>query len=161
MAKSFITFVISVITYVKSSVRFDDLQVFDDKKSSKNNIFYQRMYIAKNIKFLRGTAGLNQTELGERVGKTKEAISTYERGKNEPSIEVLFELARFFDVAVEDMVLRDIEKEGSSDKPAPTSATISDDEVMRLNELMMHRIRELEREIKADNPDLAKKLGIK
>lgn len=119
------------------------------------------MYLQQNIKFLRKSKGLSQTDLGDRVSKTSEVISTYERGVTIPSLEAIIEMCKLFDVAIDDLIFRNIEKEGTSDKPAPTSSTISDEEVMTINELMMHRIRELEREIKADNPDLATKLGIK
>ena len=118
------------------------------------------MYISKNIKFLRKASGLNQTDLGEKVGKTKEAISTYERGKNEPSIEIVFSLARLFDVAVEDLVLRDIEKDGTSGNPAPQSNEVDDDALMKINKLLEKRVITLEREIRRTNPDLADELGI-
>ena len=119
------------------------------------------MHIGKNIKFLRKSKGLNQSKLGELVDISNATVSSYESGVNQPGIDTVAKLAMVLEVSIDDLIFRDIEKEGTSNKPAPKSGKISDDEVMQLNELMMHRIRELEREIKMDNPELARKLGIK
>lgn len=119
------------------------------------------MHISKNIRFLRKSKGWNQSRLGELVEISNATVSSYESGVNQPGIDTVVKLAMVLEVSIDDLIFRDIEKEGTSDKPAPTSAEISDEEVMTINELMMHRIRELEREIKAENPELARKLGIK
>lgn len=115
------------------------------------------MYLSKNIKYLRRSIGLNQTQLGERVGKTKEVISTYERGKIQPPIDVVLALSKVFNITMEDLLVRNIEKEGlpQTIKPEPKDETL-----VQMNQLMAQRIKELEREIRRHNPELAEELGI-
>lgn len=118
------------------------------------------MYIGQNIRFLRKKLRFNQTELGERAGVSKGAISSYESGSSIPGIDTLAKIAKIFEVAVDDILFRNIEKEGTSDLPAPKTDTIDDDNVMRINKLMEQRIIVLEREIRRTNPNLADELGI-
>ena len=145
------TKVVKVIKKVKFNETIFDLP---------NYIFNFKMHLGKNIKFLRKKLKVNQSEIGERVGVSKAAISSYEGGGSVPGIDTLIQLAMVFEVSIDDLLLRDIEKTGTSDKPIQITKEIDDEKVMTINKLMEHRIRELEREIKANNPDLAIKLGI-
>jgi putative transcriptional regulator len=54
-----------------------------------------------NVKQLRDARGLTQTELGERVGVSRQAINAIETGKFDPSIWLAYDLARFFGVSIE------------------------------------------------------------
>lgn len=119
------------------------------------------MHIGQNIKFLRKKQGLNQTQLGEALGITKGAVSGYENGSSIPGVETLIKIAQLLEISVDDLIFRNIEKQGTSGDPAPKGDELEDQTLIRLNELLETRVRELEREIKQDNPDLAKKLGIK
>lgn len=60
-----------------------------------SNIFPQR------LKELRLKKGLTQTELGEKVGVTKQTIINYEKGTTEPSFENLIKLADLFEVSLD------------------------------------------------------------
>ncbi|PHN00799.1 helix-turn-helix transcriptional regulator [Flavilitoribacter nigricans] len=119
------------------------------------------MYLSKNIKFLRKNLKLSQTELGKRVQKTKEVISAYERGVTTPPLDVVIDLCRLFGLPLDDLVFRDLAKEGASEKPLremeklPATSSSPD-----INRLMAQRIKELEREIRRHNPGLADELGI-
>ncbi|MCI5972859.1 MAG: helix-turn-helix transcriptional regulator [Anaerococcus sp.] len=46
---------------------------------------------------------MNQTELGEKVGVSRQTISLIERGDYNPSVVVALSLARVFEVNVEDI----------------------------------------------------------
>lgn len=59
--------------------------------------------IAKNIKALRTAKGITQEELAERLHVTRQAISSWENGKNQPDIQTLENLAKVFDVTVEEV----------------------------------------------------------
>ncbi|PHN05871.1 helix-turn-helix transcriptional regulator [Flavilitoribacter nigricans] len=118
------------------------------------------MYLEQNIRFLRKSNGINQTDLGKRVGKSKEVISTYERGKIQPPIDVVFELSKVFQVSMEDLLMRDIETHGTSGTPPSEEERISDERIMQINKLLEQRVQTLEREIRRNNPDLADELGI-
>lgn len=54
--------------------------------------------IKDNIKRLRENAGLSQEELGDKIGKTRSAVSQYESGKIVPRMGVIEDLAAIFHV---------------------------------------------------------------
>lgn len=118
------------------------------------------MYLSQNVKFLRKRRGLNQTALGEKLGITKGAVSGYESGASLPGVETLVKIAQLLAVSIDDLVFRDIEKEGTSGAPAPQSIDPAEQTFKRLNELLEARVKTLEREIRKNNPDLADELGI-
>lgn len=60
--------------------------------------------IAKNIKRLRQKKGLTQEELAEKLFVTRQAVSNWETGKNQPDIELLKSLAETFEVDVTEML---------------------------------------------------------
>lgn len=59
--------------------------------------------LVNNLSSLRKEKGLNQTELGEKVGVSRQTISLIERGDYNPSVLVSLSLARVFEVNVEDI----------------------------------------------------------
>ena len=50
----------------------------------------------ENVKKLRKARGWTQTELGEKIGVSKNSISAWEQGKSEPKGESLSKLADLF-----------------------------------------------------------------
>lgn len=52
------------------------------------------------LKELRNNAGLDQIEVGEVIGKSRQTISAYENGTATPSISVLSQLAAVYDVDI-------------------------------------------------------------
>lgn len=59
--------------------------------------------LVNNLSVLRKKKGLNQTDLGELVGVSRQTISLIERGDYNPSVMVALSLARVFDVSVEEI----------------------------------------------------------
>ena len=55
----------------------------------------------KTLRFLRGE--MNQGELGEKVGVTRQTIAAIEQGKYSPSLEVAFRIALIFGKPLEDV----------------------------------------------------------
>ncbi len=53
----------------------------------------------EKIRNLREDLGLNQTELGEKVGMTQRKISYIENNRFEPSIDDIRQLCLFFDIS--------------------------------------------------------------
>ncbi|MFB6126845.1 MAG: helix-turn-helix transcriptional regulator [Halolamina sp.] len=49
----------------------------------------------------REECGMSQADLAEAVGVTRQTINSIERGRYDPSLELAFELARFFECRVE------------------------------------------------------------
>lgn len=69
--------------------------------------------IAKNIKKLRQKKSLTQEELAEKLFVTRQAVSNWETGKNQPDIELLKSLAETFEVDVTELLYEpqsDVEK---------------------------------------------------
>lgn len=119
------------------------------------------MYLSQNIRYLRKQLRLSQTELGKRISKSKEVVSTYERGGTTPPLEALTNLCRLFKISLDDLVFRDLAKDGQKEKPTGKLDKTNEQSLKQLNHLMSLRINELEREIRRHNPELAKELGIK
>lgn len=59
--------------------------------------------LVNNLSVLRKEKGINQTDLGDMVGVSRQTISLIERGDYNPSVMVALSLAKVFDVSVEDI----------------------------------------------------------
>lgn len=57
--------------------------------------------IGQKIALLRGQMGIKQNELAEKLFVTHQAVSKWENGKSIPSIEILYELTKFFKVSID------------------------------------------------------------
>lgn len=62
---------------------------------------------SNRIKELRLSKSLNQEQLADRIGLTKQAISQYETGSRKPSFEVLEALCDFFNVSSDYLLGKD------------------------------------------------------
>lgn len=85
---------------------------------------------SNRIRELRQSKSLNQEQLAEQIGLTKQAISQYERGERRPSMAVLESLCDFFNVSSDyllgkdDVTLRFVGKEDIERLEAPRSVRI-------------------------------------
>lgn len=64
----------------------------------KNNVF------GKNLKDLRIENGLSQRALGEFFGVCNQTISFWETGSREPDLDALLNIARYFNVTVDELL---------------------------------------------------------
>ncbi|WP_424016864.1 helix-turn-helix transcriptional regulator [Halorientalis pallida] len=55
--------------------------------------------------------GLSQRELAEHVGVTRQTINAVEGNRYDPSVELVFKLAAFFECPVEDVFHPEVEME--------------------------------------------------
>ncbi len=60
--------------------------------------------IGKNLLNLRKQKKLTQLELAEKLSYSDKSISKWEKGESLPSIEILYELAKFYNVSLDDLV---------------------------------------------------------
>ena len=60
--------------------------------------------IGKNIKKHRLEKGMTQDQLAEKLNVTRQAVSNWETGKTQPSIETLTAMATHFDISVEALI---------------------------------------------------------
>jgi len=70
-----------------------------------------KLYIGENLKRLRNEKSITQDTLAEYLGVTYQAVSRWENGQAYPDIELLPELARFFEVSLEELMGTESDKE--------------------------------------------------
>jgi len=63
------------------------------------------MPVQNRLKDFRSSKGLNQQEMGERVGVSRQTISLIERGDYSPSITLALKIAHFFETSVEEIFI--------------------------------------------------------
>jgi len=56
-----------------------------------------------NLKVWRAKADVTQEELAKELGVARQTINATERGRYDPSLELAFQLAHYFDCAIEDI----------------------------------------------------------
>ena len=61
------------------------------------------MPLKNNLKSYRKRLKINQSELGKKVGVSRQTISSIERGKYNPSVVLALKIARVFDTSVEEI----------------------------------------------------------
>lgn len=59
--------------------------------------------ISDEIKRLRQSFGISQTELGKRMGVRQSTVAMWEIGKNSPGYDMLLRLSQFFGVSVSEL----------------------------------------------------------
>lgn len=64
--------------------------------------------IGKNIKKIRTTKGLNQTEFGKIFNLTRGSIGSYEEGRAEPKIETLKLIANKFSISLDHIITTEL-----------------------------------------------------
>lgn len=75
------------------------------------------MHIGENIKYLRTQRGYSQEELAKALGyKSYTTITKWESGVSEPTLKMTNEIARFFNVSVNDLCYTHLESPSKSSK---------------------------------------------
>ena len=62
------------------------------------------MTISQNLKDLRRLSGMTQEQVAEKVGLTRQAISSYESGRTQPDLAMLEKLAEVYGVEITDVL---------------------------------------------------------
>lgn len=65
-------------------------------------------FLGHNIRILRESHNMSQSELADAIGKTRSAISQFENEANEPSTETIRSIAKALDVSVSELIDRKI-----------------------------------------------------
>lgn len=68
--------------------------------------------LGKNLKYLRKKEGFDQKVIGDLMGVQTPTVSKYESGMVQPSLGGLVNLAEFFGITTDDLLKKDLEKEG-------------------------------------------------
>ncbi len=61
------------------------------------------MPLLNHLKEYRARIGVNQQEMGQLVGVSRQTISQIERGDYSPSVTLALKIAKVFEVTVEDI----------------------------------------------------------
>lgn len=59
--------------------------------------------VQNDLKVRRAEAEVTQAQLADAVSVSRQTINAIERGRYDPSLELAFDLAEFFDCAIEDI----------------------------------------------------------
>ena len=78
--------------------------ILNDAKRRKIMLVVYMILFGKKLKQLRQEKELTQQELADRLSLTRATISSYERSALYPSVEVLVEICRFFNVSADYML---------------------------------------------------------
>ena len=62
------------------------------------------MTFGEKLKFLRYEKGLTQDDIGYLLNVTKSCISCYESGTRQPSLDILIQLASYFQVSIDFLI---------------------------------------------------------
>ena len=67
-----------------------------------------KIKFSQNLRLLRETEKLKQSELAQKLGVTQRKVSYWETGKIEPNLEDLCKIADFFIVSIDDLIGRSL-----------------------------------------------------
>jgi len=59
--------------------------------------------VENNLRVLRATRNITQEELAKTLGVTRQTIHAIESGKYNPSLDLAFKLAGYFETRIEDI----------------------------------------------------------
>lgn len=65
-------------------------------------------YISQNIKYLRDIKNLNQEEFGKLFGVQRSTVACWESGERKPKTEILREIAKHYDIIIDDLLYCDL-----------------------------------------------------
>lgn len=78
---------------------------------------------AKNLRYLREKSGMEQMDLAKELGrKSSSSISEWEKGKYTPKMGVLSQIAKIFNVNIDDLMERDLSNPSSQSRKAFTTS---------------------------------------
>lgn len=82
----------------------------------------KKEYVGNKLRELREGEGLTLKDVGNEIGIKPQTLSYYEKGERSINIDVLFELAQFYQVSIDYLF-------GLSDSPAPQRDMLESDEL--------------------------------
>ena len=65
--------------------------------------------IKTKLKVFRAMRDLTQEALAKEIGVTRQTVIAIEKGKYNPSLELAFKIARYFDASIEDIFVYESE----------------------------------------------------
>ena len=62
------------------------------------------MQLHKNLKQARLRIGQSQIKVSKNIGISNAALSNYETGYREPDVDTLYQLAKYYNVSLDDLI---------------------------------------------------------
>lgn len=116
--------------------------------------------ISLNIRYLRESKKMTQTELGKFLGgKSHQSVGKYESGTVDPPLKMIYKMAEIFEVSAGDLISVDLSKGGGGKQSKSTKKEDDGIEVKPLIQALkesQNKCRMLELEVRKYK-DLAKK----
>lgn len=66
--------------------------------------YSQEVVFLKGLKFIRKQRNLNQQKVAIDLNISREALSHYENGKREPSLDMLVKMSEYFNVSIDFLI---------------------------------------------------------
>ena len=95
-------------------------------------ITVDKLTIGTRIKYERQKLGLTLEELGNQLGVSKHGLSGWEHGRNMPDIIALAEMAKIFNIHIEDF-LQPIDFFSLNNKVDNNTLVVTDKELLLIN----------------------------
>lgn len=96
----------------------------------------------ENLKSLRESRKITQSQLGEYLGAKKSAISLWESGKRQPDQETLVRIATYFDVTVDYLLGRE-EQSSVPQEKAPADDPLTEQIIAKARLMNEEELRQL------------------
>lgn len=78
------------------------------------------------LKELRNEKGLTQEQLAEMLGVSNRSVSRWENGNNMPDLDLLIQLAKYYDVGIEEILSGERKAETMDEKTEETLLKVAD-----------------------------------
>ena len=65
-------------------------------------------FLSKNLQYLRKKKGFAQSDMPKYIDTTRSTWGNYESKASEPDISKLFEIAKLFNVTLDELILKDL-----------------------------------------------------
>ncbi len=103
-------------------------------------------YLGRNLRYLRKKSGLKQEDMLAFLRVTRSTWSNYEIGKTYPNINEIINIARFFGVSLDDIILYDLEdRELSPKSSSRRQYPLTDNIVLAAEPDMIYVLKELKK----------------
>lgn len=89
-------------------------------------------HVGQKIKEYRKKMGMNQTELGKKLGVKQNTVAGYEKGEWEVSYDNLFKLADIFEISIDDLF-----PQTKRDDSLHRALELSDDNDLNTNDMLL------------------------
>ena len=104
----------------------------------------EKTYISSNLKYLRNINGKSLNDIASICDKTDVAIHYWENGTREPNAVDIAKLSNFFNITVDDLLLKDLRFENTLNINDETK--INDTEQLKQFQLLFSKIKDLPEE---------------